>query len=177
MVWTPQVRPLSRACAVRADPACLQSAVSCRLVSSRGVRRSLRRPYHLVPYLSGRHLHRSGAPDRLRWRPTRPARLTDLLALYLDLAGSHRRLPAPGMVPIVSGAVDNVCAVPNDLDASRRHFLLDHHWGGLSCSSSLWGAPPASGLYMRRIRCARCDRFGLDMAVRLGELIFSLSIF
>ena len=30
---------------------------------------------------------------------------------------------------------------------------------------SFWDAPPASGLYIRCIRRARCDRFGLDVAV------------
>jgi hypothetical protein len=49
------------------------------------------RPSSLVSHLSGHLCHCSGTPDRLHRLSTHLARLTNLLAWYVDVAGSFRR--------------------------------------------------------------------------------------
>jgi hypothetical protein len=57
------------------------------VISSRSVQHSLCHPSGLVPHISGRCSHRSGAPDRSRHLPTH---CYGLLAWYVDFASSFR---------------------------------------------------------------------------------------
>ena len=75
----------------RADSLVFQLAVAFRLVSSRSVRRSLRRPSYTLPHhirLVFERFRRSNRPRRI---PTRLPRPNGLLALRLDVAPSFRR--------------------------------------------------------------------------------------
>ena len=91
-----QVRPSSRVCAFRADLTCLQLAASSRLVSSRGLCRSLRHACHLVSHRIRCLGHCSGASNRPRRLSISPARPYGLPAFYLDVARSYRRRARSG---------------------------------------------------------------------------------
>ena len=87
-----QVRPCSRVCAFRSDLTCFQLTALSRLVSSRGLCRSLRHACHLVSHHIRRIRHHSGASNRSRRLSTPSARLYGLLAYFFDVACSfHRR--------------------------------------------------------------------------------------
>jgi hypothetical protein len=86
-----QVRSSLCAGAARADPSGIQLVRLFRLVSTRGMLRSLRRPYHLNSHCIRRLRQRFCASNRAQRLPSRPARLFDLLARYLDFAGSFRQ--------------------------------------------------------------------------------------
>ena len=86
-----QVRRSLSACAVRADLPGIQLARPFRLVSSRGVLRSLRHPSGIISHRIRRLRHRFRASNHAQRRPSLAARLYGLLALYLNLARSHHR--------------------------------------------------------------------------------------
>ena len=91
VVWKAEVRALFCICAVHADSSQFQLAVLCRVVSTCRSHHSLRRPSGIYSHPSRLHRHRSGAPGRTQHLPVRLARLTGLLALYLDVVRSFRR--------------------------------------------------------------------------------------
>jgi hypothetical protein len=130
------------------------------------VRRSLRRPSHLVSHLSGRRRRRPSAPDRPRHLPIRPARPNGLLALQIDVARSFRRrlvILARGVFQFASGVADNVPAVPVDLDDSGLDLLAPTaSWPAISTlrARSVDGvARLASGTFLGAVDVAWYSRF------------------